>query len=240
MPKIFYFCDETSFHDPFMAVGGIAIGSNQASKIRNEILQLNEKNNVKSEVKWENAKKRRHNVHEAYIEYLFELIEKNRAHLHIRFAPFFQYNHKLSGRNARLDTVGKMHYQLILHRPLRYYGDDCELHVYPDNGVCTEKLPSMKDFLNFGHPKKPIKHIECRDSENEPILQLLDVTLGALSSYKNKRHDEPNASAVKTQLSALAFKKTGLHSLDRSTGISARRFNLWNVSPKWKNGGKRD
>jgi hypothetical protein len=183
------------------------------------------------------CKKRRHNVHRTYIEYLFALIESNRAHLHVRFAPFGRYDHKLSGRNARLDTVGKMHYQLILHRALRYYGDDCDLHIYPDNGVCTEKLPDMKDFLNLNHPKRPIKHIECRNSENEPILQLLDVTLGALASYKNKRHEEPNASPVKTDLSALALKRTGLSSLDRSTGIAARRFNLWNVTPKWKKSG---
>src|SRR5262249_40915643 len=156
--------------------------------IRDELLALNEKNHVRSEVKWENAKKRRHIVHEAYIEYLFSLTDSNRAHLHLRFAPFDQYDHKLSGRNDRLDTVGKMHYQLILHRPMRYYGDDCDIHIYPDNGVCTEKLPSMKDALNLNHPKMPIKHIECRDSKNEPILQLLDVTLGALASYKNKRH----------------------------------------------------
>ena len=149
MPKIFYFCDETSFHDPQMAVGGLAIDSQQISKIRDEILGLNEKHHVKFEVKWKNAKKRRHNVHRTYIEYLFALIESNRAHLHVRFAPFGQYDHKLSGRNARLDTVGKMHYQLILHRALRYYGDDCDLHIYPDNGVCTEKLPDMQGTEAF-------------------------------------------------------------------------------------------
>lgn len=237
MSKVFYFCDETSFHDPQMAVGGIAVTSDEINKVRDEIHALNEKNKVISEVKWETAKKRRQNVHQAYIEYLFDLTETNRAHLHVRFAPFDQYDHKKSGRNARLDTVGKMHYQLILHRPLKYYGDDWDLHIYPDNGVCTEKLPSMKDSLNLNHEKRPIKHIECRDSAKEPILQLLDVTLGALASYKNKRHERDGANEVKTELAALVLKKTGLPSLDRSTGMSARRFNLWNVTPKWKKGG---
>lgn len=237
MPKIYYFCDETSFHDPQMAVGGLAIASGEIDSVRSEIVALNEKCKVTTEVKWETAKKRRVNVHEAYIEYLFDLVDANRAHLHVRFAPFDQYDHKLSGRNARLDTVGKMHYQLILHRALKYYGDDCELYIYPDNGVCTQKLPSMKEPLNLNHEKGPIKHIECRDSAKEPILQLLDVTLGALASFKNKRQDQPGASEVKTKLAALALRRTGLSSLDRSTGMAARRFNLWNVTPKWKKGG---
>lgn len=219
-----------------MAVGGVAIKDEHISEIRDGLAAINDECHVKSEVKWENASNRRKNTHEAYIKYLFELISSNRAHLHVRFAPFDQYDHKLSGRNARLDTVGKMHYQLILHRALRYYGDEFELHIYPDNGVCTEKLPSMKDYLNFYHEKRPIRHIECRDSANEPILQLLDVTLGALASYKNNRHAKPDASKIKTDLAALALKKTGLSSLDRSTGLSAQEFNLWNVTPKWKKG----
>lgn len=237
MSKIFYFCDETSFHDPWMAVGGVAIAASDVGAIRKELAEICERCFVTSEVKWQHAKARRKNIHEEYINYLFGLVDANKAHLHVRFAPFDQYDHKLSGRKDRNGTVGKMHYQLILHRTMRYYGDDNDIHVYPDNGVCTEKLPSMKDHLNLSHPKRPIKHIECRDSENEPILQLLDVTIGALASYKNKRHEIDGENAVKTQLAELALKKTKLSNLDRNSGISERRFNLWNVTPKWKKSG---
>lgn len=246
MATFAYYCDETSYHDTYMAVGGLAVAATAVPDILSMMTTINEECQICSEIKWANAKKRRKNAHEAYVNLLFDLIERGRAHLHIRFAPFNDYNHKLSGSNKRQDTVGKMHYQLLLHRPLRYYGEDGSLQIYPDNGVCTEKLPLLIDSLNIdgrvvhGHKSDCVESIRCCDSEREPMLQLLDVTLGALTAYKNKRHLDPGTSDVKRHLAELAFKKTGLTTLDRSTGISARKLNIWCVRPSWgKNDGPR-
>jgi len=199
MATIVYFCDESSFHDTHMAVAGLAVNKDTLPSILVELGQINEDYRVISEVKWENSKSRRANTHMAYIDFLFRLIQENRAHVHIRFAPFNDYDHLLSGQKKRLATVGKMHYQLLLHRALRFYGEACELIIHPDGGACTEKLPNLIDSLNYdgrtkhGHKNSSVKRIECKDSKFEPMLQLLDVTLGALTAYKNNRHKQLNA-----------------------------------------------
>lgn len=140
MSTLVYYCDESSFHDTHMAVGGLAVDHETLPDVLIQIQAINERCNVASEVKWENAKPRRQNAHQAYIDLLFDLIENNKVHFHLRFAPFDDYDHRLSGSNKRQDTVGKMHYQLILHRPVRYYGAENRLVIHPDNGTCTAKL----------------------------------------------------------------------------------------------------
>lgn len=225
-----------------MAVGGLAVNADAIPYILGELATINADYRVISEVKWENAKSRRANTHMAYIDLLFRLILEGRAHAHFRFAPFNDYDHSLSGQKKRAATVGKMHYQLLLHRALRFYGESCDLIIHPDNGDCTEELPSLVGSLNYdgrskhGLKTSPVKRIECRDSKKEPMLQLLDVTLGALTAYKNGRHIDPITSATKKELAQYALTKTDLTSLDRSSPMTAKKLNIWNVRPMWKKG----
>ncbi|OSI29581.1 DUF3800 domain-containing protein [Bradyrhizobium canariense] len=242
MATIFYFCDESSFHDTHMAVGGLAVNKDAIPYILDQLAKINEDYRVISEVKWENAKSRRANTHMAYIDLLFRLIQEGRAHTHIRFAPFNDYDHSLSGPKKRAATVGKMHYQLLLHRALRFYGESNELVIHPDNGDCTEELPFLVDAINnhgraaHGFKASPVRRIECKDSKHEPLLQLLDVTLGALTAYKNDRHNDPITSATKKELAEYALAKTNLVSLERSSPLTAVKLNVWNVRPMWKKG----
>lgn len=223
-----------------MAVGGLAVAQEMVPTILKQISAINERCKVCSEVKWENAKPRRQNTHQEYVNLLFELIEKNHVHFHIRFAPFDEYNHKLSGRNKRQDTVGKMHYQLLLHRPIKFYGADDKLIIHPDGGTCTEKLPSMIDSLNsdarikHGHKGSCVERIQCKNSKHEPMLQLLDVTLGALTAYKNGRHLDPATNVVKKALAEHALKQSKLTTLDQNSPMGTRKMNVWCAIPQWK------
>jgi hypothetical protein len=235
---IIYFCDESSFHDTYMAVAGLALDQTSIPRIKARLKQINKDTNAVGEVKWQTAKSRRKNTHRAYIDYLFDLIDEGSAHFHIRFAPFNDYDHSLSGRKKRSATVGKMHYQLILHRAVRYYGKENKLIIHPDDGDCTEDLPGFLYALNMdGRTKYKaancIQSIECRDSKSEAILQLLDVTLGALSAHKNGRHLDPKTSATKRELAEYALSKMKLSSLDQGTPINSAKRNVWNATPKW-------
>ncbi len=219
-----------------MAVGGLAVRPIVAQKIYKDLAAINAGYHVTSEIKWTTAKARRDLAHKAYLDLMFALIEANLVHFHIRFSPLALYDHRLSGERRKSDTVSKAYYQLLLHRAARYYkaGD---IHVRPDNGVCTELLPRFITALNqdcarkFSNSDWPFIDIECRNSASEPMLQLLDVSLGALASYRNKRHLEPSASQTKSSLSEYAFKLTKLSCLDRSTPITERKLSIWNVTP---------
>ncbi|PZQ15082.1 MAG: hypothetical protein DI565_11720 [Ancylobacter novellus] len=65
------------------------------------------------------------------------------------------------------------------------------------------------------------------------MLQLLDVTLGALASIRNERHLDGKTGEVKRELAQYALSKSGLRRLDVSTAIMKKDFNVWNVVPKF-------
>lgn len=193
-----------------MAVGGLAVSRRMVPTIARDLDALNRKNGVISEVKWSTAKRRRVSIHRLYADYLFNLVENGLAHFHIRFAPFNEYDHKKSGPAGRTDTVSKMYYQLLLHRPVYYYGSKAALFVYPDAGDCTAYLPRMRNQLCAGGynsmKSKPncVREIVPRNSRTEPLLQLLDVTLGALTAIRNERA----TGDVKAELASYILDKS--------------------------------
>lgn len=240
---IYYFCDETSFHDTHMAVGGLAVPDYNLAPITAELRNIKTTKNIRPEheIKWEKTSERHDCGETAYANYLAELLTTKKVHLHVRFAPFTEYNHHHSGPNRRADTVGKMHYQLLLHRAVRFYGGAYKLRIRPDAGDCTKKLCDQQGALLYEAVARHryevqadcIDSIEPRDSVREPLLQLLDVTLGALTAMRNGRHLRPECAEPKK---ALALHVHGLHGhadLNGNTGPLIRHFSIWNAVPEY-------
>jgi hypothetical protein len=224
-----------------MAVGGLAVAAGSEKEITEEIRSIDTRLGVNwSEVKWENCKRQSGRVHKAYVDYLFNLIQQKRVHFHIRFSHMPSYDHTLSGARKKIDTVSKAYWQLIVHRPCRYYGNSCDIYIRPDNGDCTSELvnqiDSMKHHASYKYSyctRDPVVHIECRDSKNEPFLQLMDVTLGALTAYRNGRHKHSSANRIKTQLAEYVFRLTGASSIVGNTPLGRREMSIWNAQPSW-------
>lgn len=235
MTHVLYFCDESSqINDEFMAIGGMALHKRRLPEVLAGIRAINDECGVISEVKWSTAKRRRVSVHERYIDYFFDLLEAKKIHFHIRFAPFGQYRHADSGDRGRVDTVSKMYYQMIVHRPIAFYGRHLPIHVHPDHGECTSYLPKIRGAMCAeGYKTKAAKPncvpvLEPRDSKREPLLQLLDVPLGALAALKNKRE----IGELKASLADRVMKRTGWPDLDGNSRAVDRRLNIWNVTPR--------
>jgi hypothetical protein len=231
---VYYFCDESSFvDDEFMAVAGLAVPNYEMSAIIADLTAIKADKRGPTETKWSTVKTRRDSAHNAFADYWAEGIARKRFHFHIRFAPFDQYDHKLSGPNKRSDTVSKMHFQLLLHRAVRYYGRRYKLRIRPDNGDCTKDLKAQIEKLHRwsqeNHDCAPdcVESIEPRDSRKELLLQLLDVPLGALTALRNDR----NLIGPKRELADYVKAKHPALDLTKSTDIRAMVFNVWNVKP---------
>lgn len=246
-PDLYYFCDESSqVKDHWLAVGGIAIMRSAIPRIVADLQIIKAQFGKTGEVKWENAKSYGGRVHKAYIDYLFVLIQTRKANFHIRFSDMNEYDHGLSGPRKKTDTVSKSFYQLLLHRPVRYYHGKASVSVFPDDGDCTAQLPDNLAKLraeagnNWGQAGRDcISKIECRASKTEPLLQLLDVTLGALAAFRNGRHLNPEYSQVKRELAEYALAKTGWPEIGGCCSISRKSCNRWTVTPKLKRGQRR-
>ncbi|MBY3026501.1 DUF3800 domain-containing protein [Rhizobium leguminosarum] len=232
--QLLYFCDESSQDgDAYMAVAGIAVARDAIPYILGRMKPICQQFEKTGEVKWKNAKYRGGMVHEGYIRLLFELVDAGRLHFHIRFSRMDEYDHKLSGPRRKIDTVSKAFYQLLLHRPLAYYGRSADLYIYPDDGDCTRQLADQIGALHRETGRACVKEIRPRSSETEPFLQLLDCTLGALAA-RNGRHEKGDISDTKKRLAKLAFELAGWRDITGSCWTDKKKLNRWNVTPKIK------
>jgi hypothetical protein len=220
-----------------MGVAGLAMRPARAKEVIADIHTINKDYGVTSEVKWNTAKARRKDVYKAYIDLLFALISTNSAHLHIRFVPMHMYAHNISGSRNYVDTISKQFYQLFLHRAARYYGEHCKIMIRPDKGDCTSYLPKIMDGLNHESQAKfrllfePFTNIEPRESQDEPILQLLDVTIGAMCAARNGTPLNGALGSYKCGLVEYALLNLSPRHIGESTPIKERQISLWSVKP---------
>ena len=222
-----------------MAVGGIAVNFDAIEEIEQMILSVRESCRLRTtaEIKWSNVKARRENAHKQYAALLFDLCQQKRVHFHVRFQRVNDWNHEMSGPRRKTDTVSRAFYQLLLHRPIAFYGQQAKIFVRPDNGECTEKLSSFIGHLNTDARKKkkcempPIHSIECQDSKKCHGLQLLDVTLGCFAALRNSRHLRPEISDVKKELAEYIQALWNNPDLSKSSPRSQVHFNVWNAKP---------
>ncbi|UXS53943.1 DUF3800 domain-containing protein [Agrobacterium tumefaciens] len=237
--NLVYFTDESSqTADTYLAVGGLAVPRPYIAGIVADLEAIKAQHGKVGEVKWKGAKFKGGVVHRAYVDKLFELIAANRVHLHLRFSKMADYDHKLSGERRRIDTVSKAFYQLLLHRAVGMYNEKCEIDIVADDGHCTALLPEMVKALHTDEKRKydrgyspSVRSIEQRSSAAEPMLQLLDVTLGALSSFRNERHNDGETGPIKRELAEYAFGKTGWASIDGNCPAGNRECVRWNARP---------
>lgn len=212
-----------------MAVGGLAIPKHYLPDVLSGLKAIPNPH-PRDEVKWQTTKPWNLESRKQYVDFLADLLAKRRAHFHIRFAPFRQYEH--DGPRKRFDTVSKMYYQLLLHRPVKHYGDRYRISIRPDNGECTSELerfiePLHNDgYLKYQTKRDCIADLKCTESRSEPFLQLLDVTLGALTAARNERNTSPH----KTELAQHAQKALGIKDLTRNLDDGAR-LSVWNTIP---------
>ena len=230
-----YFCDESSFlREDTMAVAGLAIPRTNVKSILKRIAAI-PNGGFRDEVKWQSTRDWNLEYRKAYVDLLAKLVDERLAHFHIRFAQFAAYSH--DGPGKRFDTTSKMFYQLLLHRAVRHYGSEFRIFIRPDNGDCTSKLekfagPLAIDGL-FKYDTHPdcIADIVCLDSKREPFLQLLDVTMGALTAYRNERHLLPETTQAKAELAPHAVTALGMKDIKKNWD-DGRRLSVWNVIPK--------
>ncbi|HYE38236.1 DUF3800 domain-containing protein [Methylocaldum sp.] len=231
---VYFFCDESSYvDDEFMAVAGLAIPDYELQAVTDELADIKKQLGGPSETKWNAVKSRRDSAHKAFVDHFHAGVTTGRFHFHIRFAPFDKYDHRLSGPKRRVDTTSKMHFQLLLHRALRFYGQRYKLRIRPDNGDCTAALVNQIDSLHqwgshhHAAATDCIDSIEPRDSKRELLLQLLDVPLGAFTAIRNDRQ----LVGPKRELADYVAARFPDKNLKGNTPAKEMRFSIWNAIP---------
>lgn len=153
----------------------------------------------------------------------------------MNFHSLFLDTHKLDHKryNAGSPDIGfnKEVYQLFMMLP-RLYANRL-FHCYPDRRSTSSSTEELRLILNRGARKKcgrqdwPFRRVNFRDSDRTPLLQVVDVLLGAVAYKLNDHYSHPEASPAKKQLCDHVLQRARLSNPLLGTPRSAHRFTIW-------------
>lgn len=233
--KFAFFADESDITTArYSMVGGTAIQSSSLRRVYKRIFDLRIKHKMFAELKWQKISNQKVDAYREFIELYFELVERGTLAFHSATFDNTKWKHHLYNHGDRDLGLSKNYYQLILHQVIQRYGEQASLFVCLDRRHSSTKLPDLHRILNAGAAKDygltfgPITEIIARDSKKDDLLQLNDLILGATSSVKNGRHEDPKTRTSKAELAKLVLKNSGLGSYDEDSPPQASRFTVWN------------
>jgi hypothetical protein len=234
--QIAFFCDEAgTAGDQFLAVGGLIVTAIDAPVIRTKFEWFRKTQDIRSEVKWNKTSKGTKDKYQSLVHFFFECVARNELWFHCLLVDFQRFNHQLRDDGNPQESLKRMYYQLILHRLGKKHGADSLLYAFPDKANELTGLDQMKQGLNSELRRRykcegnPVRAIEFRDSETEPLLQLNDLILGAVCYQKNRRFDADNAGQPKANLAGFVLGRTGLLNYNVDTPPAVKSFTIWNL-----------
>lgn len=218
-----------------MVVGGIAIRTTRYKDIEADIQKIKSAAGIKSEMKWSKYRGGARRVaYQAMVDLFFALIENRHAAFHCLIANFGDFTHGFVPDGSPDQSVSRMYYQLLLHRPARYYGKACRIMVYPDKGQDSSQLQNFRRPLCFDAYQRYETAVGCvsaiqpQDSEMHGLLQMVDIIVGAISYQRNERHARERCAASKRMLAAYVLEKSKRPDWTTDTAATERFFTIWN------------
>ncbi|MDP2119654.1 MAG: DUF3800 domain-containing protein [Hoeflea sp.] len=241
--QIALFCDEAGKEtDRYLAVGGLVVDSPNAKDVRQEVTKRFRLLGINKEMKWNSTRNGTKDKYHEMAHYFFELVQSKAIRFHCLLVDFQRFDHSLRG-DGKNESLKRMYYQLILHRLCKKHGKDCDLYAFPDKANELKGLDDFKANLNktsrerFSYDRDCLRAIEFRDSEDEPLLQLNDVILGAICYQKNRRFEAEGAGHPKANLAGYIMGSAKLKNLNEDTPWHQDSFSVWNLKSQYLKGG---
>lgn len=223
-------------------MGGLIISATNAPVIRRKFEWYCKTQVIRSEVKWNKTTKGTKDKYQALIHFFFECVARNEIGFHCLLVDFQRFDHELREDGNPQESLKRMYYQLMLHRLGKKHGRDCLCYAFPDKANELTGLDQMKTGLNSELRKRynckgdPIRAIEFRNSETEPLLQLNDIILGAVCYQKNRRFEADDAGQPKANLAGYVLGRTRLLNYNTDTLPAVRDFTVWNLKSRYLKG----
>lgn len=226
------YCDESCHleHDgeKYMVLGGIICEKNHRKIIRNNIIEIKRKHNLKekAEIKWNKVSPSKLAYYKELVDYFFE---SDLLRFRAMIIDKTQINHKKFNQTHD-DWYYKMYYELLknLAEP------KANNYIYLDikDTKSARKVEGVKNYLNIKmneYEYEPIKHIQSINSQESSIMQLADLFIGAIGYRNREIFNKDSSSSAKAELMNYIISKSG-YSLLKSTWLSEKKFNLFHIN----------
>jgi hypothetical protein len=220
------YCDESTHlvHDghPFMLLGYTSVAYPQIRIAKNEIKAIKAKYNYTEELKWTN-------VHDATYKVYAELIDWFFMN-DLEFRAVVVDKSQIDESRAEYtfnDFYFRMYFQL-LHTKVDFQNT---YNIYMDiKDTCSsEKLEVLKRIMSYN---SSINNLQFIRSHESVFIQLADVIIGAINyNLRIERNDVMGRVTAKRRLIDKIKKHSNI-SLNSTTPLSRKKFNLFFISLK--------
>ena len=225
------YCDESSqTRHRFMAMGGLIIETSRVAEANAHLAALRLPELPSGEMKWGRVSRGKYAAYQRVADAFFDSPVFSGADFHSTIVDTWQQDHQKFGDGDRDKTFNKELYQLAAKfariHPARYF------HLYPDERETSHRPGELRDILNFGRKKKgdkrdfPYRRCHFRCSRQTPLLQVVDILLGAVAYQMNDHHSVPGASEAKVALSQHILNRANIRDVSKGTAIFGK-FTVW-------------
>lgn len=220
------YCDESThlIHDrhPYMLLGYVSIAYPQIRIAKEAIKNIKNKYNYKDEFKWTSVHQATYKVYAELVDWFFMndldfravVVDKSQID---ESRPDYTFN----------DFYYKMYFQL-LHTKVDFQNT---YNVYMDiKDTCSsEKLSTLKRIMGYN---SSIGNLQFIRSHESVFIQLADVLMGAINyNLRKKKGDVKGRVDAKLKLIEKIQKHSNI-SLNCSTPLYRKKFNLFFISLK--------
>nr|DAP30757.1 MAG TPA: Protein of unknown function (DUF3800) [Caudoviricetes sp.]DAT02537.1 MAG TPA: Protein of unknown function (DUF3800) [Caudoviricetes sp.] len=220
------YCDESThlIHDrhPYMLLGYVSIAYPQIRIAKEAIKNIKNKYNYKDEFKWTSVHQATYKVYAELVDWFFMndlefravVVDKSQID---ESRPDYTFN----------DFYYKMYFQL-LHTKVDFQNT---YNVYMDiKDTCSsEKLSTLKRIMDYN---SSIGNLQFIRSHESVFIQLADVLMGAINyNLRKKKGDVEGRVDAKIKLIEKIQKHSNI-SLNCSTPLYRKKFNLFFISLK--------
>ncbi|MBB5713585.1 hypothetical protein FHS94_000404 [Sphingomonas aerophila] len=178
------------------------------------------------ELKWGKVSRAKYSAYRRYADQFFDDESLSQAKFHSLVVDTSQLDHKRFNDGSREIGFNKELYNLATKcARLQRTG---YFHLYPDYRDTNQRPEDLRNILNYGRHKKgdgrswPFRRCQFRDSAKTPLLQLVDLLLGALAYGVNRHFDHENASSHKRDLARHILRRAGIKGLQRDTAVDGK------------------
>lgn len=224
IPKVVIYCDE-SRHDfgaacRFLVIGGLRLTRELKPDLTKSLNNIRERLRLRGEMKWSKVSALKLDAYKAVTDLFFD---EDAFRFRCIVVETARVEKELHGRDSEL-AFYKFYYEM-LEKWLEERAEYLILLDYKQNRG-AERYTTLRRYLEQ-HLRgfSWISDLTVIDSRESPLAQLCDVLTGAVAAaYNGVRPESPKEALIRH-----IADKAGFSALRTSTGLAARKFNIFKI-----------